>query len=426
MKSPVLPLFLSLSAALATCLAACAPGPALKGPAVVQQAAATRPLHHSGEPVPGQWLVGLRNPAASARLLPPGSRSLGPIGVYLVRSAQAPASLEPARNPEVLFLEPNRYIHLEPVRDPEPVLRRNPAAGPNDPLFAQQYAHQLTQATAGWQISQGSDKVTIAIVDSGIDRYHPELKDKLAAGMYVGTPGSDYSAFYDPFGHGTHVAGIAAAVADNQVGVAGVAPRASLFSARVLDENGEGTNADVVDGIVWAVQSRADILNLSLGSPVSAYAIKQAVEYAVKNGALVVAAMGNEGDESESYPAAWPGVIAVGSTNSKDVRSGFSQFGSWISVSAPGSKILSTLPTYANAFEGKEYGSVSGTSMAAPYVSGLLALIKSVRPELRPEDYKAILFKGVDDLGPPGFDKEYGHGRVNLAKALQAAREYVR
>lgn len=323
---------------------------------------------------------------------------------------------------DIAFVEQNRKIKVKLIKEqPLSNIKKDDNLFPNDELFSKQYSHTLTKSQEAWKKSLGSENVTIAIVDSGVDRYHPDLKEKLVEPYNVLNPSYPNGALSDPLGHGTHCAGIAAAVTNNNVGVAGVAPKAKIQSVRVLDEEGGGTNAGVAEGIIWASSNGADIINLSLGSPKSSQAIKEAVISAIENNVLVIAAAGNDGDETQNYPAAYTGVLSVGSTNEKDAKSNFSQYGSWIKVTAPGSNIISTLPTYGSAMEGKNYGLASGTSMASPFVAGLAALIKGAYPHLGAPGLITAIQNGTDDLGETGFDNYFGYGRVNVEKALNVA-----
>src|SRR3990170_879710 len=172
----------------------------------------------------------------------------------------------------------------------------------------------------------------------------------------------------DTYGHGTHVAGIAAATAGNGVGVAGVCPRCTILAVKVFaDGSGSTSDFTVAQGIVWAVDHGANVVNLSLGGPGSSAVAQAAVDYAWSRGVVVVAAAGNSGSSTLSYPAAYPNAIAVSATNSSDGLAGFSSYGSWVDLSAPDQGILSTVP-------GGDYASWSGTSMATPVVAGAAGL----------------------------------------------------
>lgn len=379
--------------------------------------------------VPGEYVVRYKPGAASqTRSLARGVNmqvsSIGNpnLGMELVKfdpNVRADATLESLRhNPNVLYVEPNYVEKLSPeaVGQPAPVSAR--AEGPNDPMFAQQYAHQVSNSVAGWQINQGSDKVVLAIVDTGVDLKHPDLAAKIVPGRDI-VDGDDEAM--DGHYHGTHCAGIAAAMTNNGVGVAGFAPNVKIMPVRVLDSNGSGTSADVAAGIIWAADHGANVISMSLGSSMNSAVKEEAVKYALSKDIVVVAAMGNRGDNSMTFPGAQAGVIAVGATDNADKRASFSQYGKWISVSAPGVGILSTFPTY-NTSGKKDYGSISGTSMATPAVAGVVALIRSQFPTMNREQVRAQLEHSVDDLGAPGFDDYYGFGRINVAKALTPAR----
>lgn len=348
-------------------------------------------------------------------------RSLGnpELGLELVKLRQgentAAALQALSKNPQIAYAEPN-YVVSIPRIQPHEVLPpfQGQALYPNDPMYNQQYAHRVSSSEAGLRKQKGSEKVAIAIIDTGVDLQHPDLAAKILPG-YDAVDKDDQAL--DGHGHGTHCAGIAAAITNNEVGVAGFAPQVGIIPVRVLDNNGSGSSADVAEGILWAADHGAQVISMSLGSYSESQAKEDAVKYALNHEIVVVAAMGNDGNKRKIYPAAQPGVIAVGSTDSRDKRSYFSNYGSWISVSAPGSSILSTFPTYGG--EGmKDYGSISGTSMATPAVAGVAAMIRSEFPNFKAKEVRAQLEWGTDDLGTPGYDEFYGHGRINLAKAL--------
>jgi len=349
-------------------------------------------------------------------------RSLGnpELGLELAQ-VQAGISTEAAlmalRNqPQIAYAEPNFVVNMPKIQPQTQAAppQANLGIFPNDPMFRQQYAHKVSSSELGWRKSKGSEKVVIAIIDTGVDLKHPDLASKIV-------PGFDFvdkdDQAIDGHGHGTHCAGIAAAVTDNEVGVAGFAPNVGIMPIRVLDDNGSGSSADVAEGILWAADHGAQVISMSLGSSSFSQAKEDAVKYALNKEISLVAAMGNDGNKSKIYPAAQTGVIAVGSTDARDKRSYFSNYGTWISVTAPGSDILSTFPTYG-ADGLKDYGSISGTSMATPAVAGVVALIRSEFPHLKGKDVRAQLEWGTDDLGEKGYDHFYGHGRINLDKAL--------
>lgn len=323
-----------------------------------------------------------------------------------------------AANPAVAYVEPNYVVNLPPMKvvpmdTPQPV-------NYNDPLAKDQYALAKGETAKAHAITLGSEKTILAIVDTGVDWSHPDLKT--AEGKERVVKGRDHVAGNDNprdgHGHGTHCAGIAAATANNKEGIVGVASGVTILAEKVLSDYGSGSYESVAGGIIHAADMGAKVISMSLGGSASSKALEDAVNYAIGKDVLVIAAMGNNGREVKSYPAALPGVMAVGSTTSEDKRSSFSNFGEWISVAAPGSNIMSTLPTFSNQIGQKNYGSLSGTSMATPFVSGIAALVRDLHPDWDAKAVRAKIEKAADDLGAQGFDKEFGFGRVNVYKAV--------
>jgi thermitase len=248
----------------------------------------------------------------------------------------------------------------------EPNLLYRAAWTPNDPGYAQQWGFPKISAPAAWDTARGSSSVVIAVVDTGVQRTHPDLDAKIV-------PGYDYvqndSAPDDGNGHGTHVAGTAAAETNNATGGAGTCPDCRIMPVRVLDNNGSGTLANVAKGITYAADNGAQVINLSLGGGGTS-TLQQAVDYAAGKGAFLACAAGNSNTSSTSsaYPGAYANCFAVASTTSSDARSSFSNYGSWVEVAAPGSSIYST---WING----GYNTINGTSMAAPHVAGLAGLL---------------------------------------------------
>ena len=289
----------------------------------------------------------------------------------------------------------------------------------SDPKSKEQQGLAMANLAKAWDITFGDPKVIIAVVDTGIDLTHPDLKNKIVPGYNIISQGKTPPK--DDNGHGTHASGIAAADTNNKIGVAGTAPRCKLMPIKALDAKGSGDTVNVALGIVWAVDHGARVLNLSLGGP-NNETVKKAVEYALAKNVVVVAAMGNDGKNQRAYPAAIPGVISVGSVDSDQARSSFSNYGSWISVASPGSSILSTMPTYETTMteseKSKGYDYLDGTSMACPIVAGIAALVVSRNPTYTPAEVKARIESTATDLGKPGYDVEFGHGLVNAFKAV--------
>lgn len=279
---------------------------------------------------------------------------------------------------------------------------------PNDPqIFTRQYHLQRIGANRAWFLTRGSPNVIVAVLDNGVDVNHVDLKGRLVA-PYDIVSKSDNKIVNGE--HGTHVAGIIGSSINNGVLGAGVAPGVSIMPINIF--NGQfAYTSDVVKALDHAVRGGAKIINLSIGNYQFSDAFNDAVQKAYNSGAIVVAAAGNESTDSPHYPAAYDNVISVGSTNATDKRSSFSNFGRHIDLTAPGSDIYSTLP-------GDGFGPMSGTSMAAPIVSGVAALVWSQEPALSNREVVERLFSSADDLGAPGKDIYFGHGRINAKNAL--------
>ncbi|MGW6059053.1 S8 family peptidase [Streptomyces sp. NPDC055189] len=281
-----------------------------------------------------------------------------------------------------------------------------------DPMRDQQWALDALKLPGAWDKAKGDDTV-IAVVDTGADLDHPDLEGRLVDGHDFVDGDQEPK---DANGHGTHVAGIAAAHTDNGVGIAGGAPGAKIMPVRVLGPNGSGDNADITRGIVWAADHGADVINLSLGeSGLMARLLKggvlnEAITHAHDKGAVVVAAAGNDGTALQPYKVDTP-VLVVGASDQGGKPADFSNFGAQQAVSAPGVGILSTLPTYKTKETLKNdsgYGELDGTSMAAPYVSAVAALLhqqdrtpdqimKAIRGTARNPDDVAKLGLGIVD-----------------------------
>lgn len=308
------------------------------------------------------------------------------------------------RNPNVLHAE------AELVRDIN--------ATPDDPRLSQQWGISKIQAPSGWNVSRGSSNVKIAIVDTGIDYNHPDLKDRYIGG-YDFVDNDPYPR--DDVGHGTHVAGIAAAAGNNAIGIAGTGWYTRILAVRSLGRNG-GTDTTVSKGITWATDKGASVINLSLGGYGYSDTLARAVKYAQDRGVLVVAAAGNDATSLRSYPAALPDVVGVAASTTSDTDAYFSNYGDYVDISAPGTGIYSTMPTYGvdmnNAGYARNYAYVDGTSMASPFVAGAAAVIKAKYPGFTSDQIWARLKAGANDIGAKGNDPYTGHGRLNLFRSL--------
>lgn len=301
---------------------------------------------------------------------------------------------------EVHFVDLNYYITA--LESPTPII-------PDDPNWFYQYGPPAVRADYAWNVTTGSSGVIIAIVDTGINRSHPEFSGRLIQG-YDFVQGDSIPE--DENGHGTHVAGIAAATGNNARGVAGVDWHAKIMAVRVLDKNGSGTLANTAAGIIWAADHGADVINLSLSGPSfpSPTILEDATYYAYKKGAVVVAAAGNYNSTPVTYPARYPWVIAVGMTDVSNTRRSESNYGSELDLMAPGYGILSTMPG--------GYGYKSGTSMSTPFVSGAAALLLTdTKFDSTLKIYEALTQTALD-LGTVGRDDYYGYGLLQLDSAL--------
>lgn len=291
---------------------------------------------------------------------------------------------------------------------------------PNDPIIGQQWALRNIQAYEAWDITTG-EAVVIAIADTGISSSHPDLSKKLVPGYNALTGTGDAN---DDEGHGTAMAGVAAAVSDNGSGIAGVCWGCKLMPIKVLNRRGASSDAIVARGVRWAVDNGARIINLSLGGPDESQVLRDMAQYAHDRGALLIASSGNgyEDGNATNYPAAYDTVLAVSATGNSDVVTGFSTTGPFVDISAPGVGIWTT--SWSSS-QGDGYAPGNGTSPAAPHVSGTAGLIWSIRPDLSASDVRCVMEASSDDKGPAGKDNEYGWGRLNTLKALQLAQSYA-
>ncbi len=286
---------------------------------------------------------------------------------------------------------------------------------PNDPYWDYQWGMRIIQADDAWDIYEGSTSVTVAIVDTGIEYTHDDLSDHYIAQGYDWANNDNDPM--DDNGHGTHCAGIAAAVTDNGIGVAGVA-QVSLMAEKVLGAGGSGYADDVADGIVHAADAGADVISMSLGSYSSSSLIKDACEYAWNKGCIIVAAAGNDNRRRRLYPAAYDTVISVAATNRYDGKASYSNYGSSIELSAPGGDGSAYEDWILSTYLDNWYAWAYGTSMATPHVSGLAALVWSYESSLTNQELREHLRDTSDDLGGSGWDKYFGYGRINAYRAL--------
>jgi thermitase len=282
---------------------------------------------------------------------------------------------------------------------------REPFFMPNDPELANQWGLASTRFGGAWNEAKG-DGAKVAIVDSGVYSEHPDIGRIVAQRDFVeGDAVAD-----DDYGHGTHVTGIAGALTDNGKGVAGGCFGCGLIIGKVMGFGGFTTDSRIVEGIDWSVNQGADVVNLSLGGPADSSVLRRAVNRAHGQGAVMVAAAGNDGASEPRYPAAYSKVIAVGAIGTDDRLARFSNRGRWVDLAAPGTDIISTSNSGG-------YDRQSGTSMAAPFVSGLAGLLAS--QGMSADSIRQGMQATAEDLGPAGQDPRYGHGRIDAANAVR-------
>jgi subtilisin family serine protease len=304
--------------------------------------------------------------------------------------------------PDVEAVEPNRV--------------RSASRVPNDASYPSQQPY-LTGigVPAAWDVANTGAATVVAVLDTGVDRDHPDLAPNLVAGRDVVNADADPS---DDNGHGTGVAGVVGAATGNGAGVAGVAWNARIMPVKVLGADGTGFDADIASGITWATDNGADIINLSLGGFGSSIALEQAIDYALAHDVVVVAASGNQAAGVPSFPAAIPGVLAVTATDAEGQFAWFSNHGPWITLAAPGVGVVTTAlapgPSMATA-------AVTGTSYSSPMVAGVAALLRERHPAWGWNRVAYELVRTARDVGPAGVDDAYGFGIVDAAAALDVA-----
>jgi subtilisin family serine protease len=358
--------------------------------------------------VPEQTVL-LQAPAAVA--LPADARPAGDLpalGIRVLALPSAARAAEVARAlravPGVAWAEVDRPVHAFRT--------------PNDPMLVQQWSLNTVHAPAAWDVETGRrNHVITAVLDTGVDASHPDLLGHVRAGGDF-IDGDANPA--DEFGHGTAVSGVIAASTNNKVGLAGISWGATVLAERVLGKQGSGSMCTVAAGLIDAVDAGAKVLNLSLGGPGDACPLimEKALSYAHDHGALVVVSAGNDGLHGNpvDYPAGCSGAFAVGATDTRDRKAGFSEYGPQIDIAAPGVGILA--PLWA---EGGKHGYAfeSGTSLSAPIVSGAAALLLSRHPDWTPDQVRARLVSTAIDKGKRGRDDYFGAGIVDIGRALR-------
>ena len=372
--------------------------------------------------VPGEILVKYRADASAEDVAESHRRhggvddgEIGPLRVKKVKVKPGQEREQAARykgDRIVEFSEPNGTYYA--------------LGAPNDPRFPQQW--QYTQpsdadidAVEAWDRTLGSTAVAIAILDSGIDTTHEDLKAKVVKSInFSRARNAD-----DRLGHGTHVAGIAAAVSNNGLGVAGTCQRCVLYNVKVLGDDGAGAWDGIARGIIWAADNGAKVINMSFGAYAESLTVRDAVAYAWGKGVVLTAAAGNDGQNWGFYPGVFEQTIAVAATTSSDARWASSNHGgNWVDLAAPGADILSTAPDHASSYwpSAPKYGSLSGTSMAAPHVAGVAGLVWSTAlcPARNSTCVRSRLETTADPIGRPAYDatSQWRYGRLNACRAV--------
>ena len=400
------------------------------------------PASHVADPgrwiIPGREIVIYRPGVPTAAIASAASASGGSVitaipALHAVvlrtghRRGRAMATVASLRG--VLTVEPD--VRLIPD-DADCTLATN-CVVPNDPGFVDQWYLENDRATVeppgggtlgddidaplGWALEKGSSSVRIAIVDTGIDLTQPDLKGRVAASSTISANGSDVS---DRIGHGTAVAGVAGAIPDNGIAIAGVGYNSSLLNIKVYSDASTSDTAScsaVANGIVAAVRAGARVINVSSGGPEPCSLLAQAASLAWSRGDIVVASAGNSGTTQPVYPAAYDDVLSVGATDAFDRPASFSSHGaSWVDMAAPGANILTLAPTYANRLGPTDLGVDSGTSVSAPMVSGAAALLFA--RGLSNRQVAARLFAYSRTVSQTGHDWRYGI--LDVCNALAA------
>lgn len=341
-------------------------------------------------------------------------RKLGYTYVFESETMEAKQLMNYFQKWPVMYAEPH-YLYLTNTDTPKEGTSTSATSDkPNDLLYNRyQWNLPIIETEQGWGVGKGSNKVVVGVVDTGADLDHPDLKGHLLTGTNIVNP---ETSPIDDVGHGTHVAGIISAIVNNGQGVAGMTWYNPVLPIKVLDQSGAGSTYSVAQGVIWATDHGAKVINLSLGNYADSNFMHDAIRYAFDHDVVLVAASGNDNSEQPGFPAAYPEVLAVAATDVNKKRATFSNYGDYIDVSAPGVSIAST-------FMKGQYAALSGTSMASPHVSALAALIRSVNPQLKNTEVMDIIRGTAEDLGPRGQDKYYGYGQIDVVKALQTAQQ---
>jgi thermitase len=293
---------------------------------------------------------------------------------------------------------------------PDSVVYTSAAMASNDDYSGRQWAITKTMAPQAWEITSGTNNVVIAVLDTGIDKQQEDLVGKVIAEVNF----TDSPTVEDVYGHGTHIAGIIAAAANNGMGIAGLAYNCSLMNVKVADDSGGFDSSAAANGVIWAVDHGAKVINMALESIEPSPRLEEAINYAWNHGAVVIAAAGNLMGDKIVYPAYYSNCIAVAATDCNDCVASWSSQGDWVDVAAPGVDIYSTLP-------GNKYGNKSGTSMAAAYVSGLAGLLFALRSDKNSNGFVNDEVRAAIENGCDGLNTGSLKGRINAFHAISRA-----
>lgn len=384
--------------------------------------------------VKGRIIVKFRDDGAAAGVLRQHGLSqgtgIGSTGAYLIKvSAGKELQLVEvlSRHPAVEYAEPDVAA----------------AAAISDPYFERQYALENTgkaftntdgtlsvaagkpdadvDAPDAWNITRGNG-TRVAIIDSGVAIDHEDISSKVVERTNFSDTVITSSEDYDRYGHGTHVAGIVAAI-HNSAGVAGVCPECTILDAKVLNNDGSGSASAIARGIDWAVSKEAKVINMSLALRISSRTLETAVNNAWRAGAVLVAAAGNVGTQAKIYPGAYPNVIAVAATDNSDLKASFSTYSRWVDLAAPGVSVYSTFPNHAFVLGDQYkrhtgYDVSSGTSMASPVVAGVAALAWSSHAEATNSSVRSNVETTAEVID--GTGTYWAYGRVNAWEAVKS------
>lgn len=341
-------------------------------------------------------------------------KEISDIGVQIVKVPPGQAlnkAAEYRSDKSVKYAEPDGLVQL--------------ADSPDDPYFDSGSQWDITKVQAGeaWDITHGDPAIQVAVLDTGIDTTHPDLAGKVVSSVnFSSSPTS-----LDLYGHGTHVAGTIAAATNNGLGVAGLGYDSTLVNVKVMADNGTGDYAALIQGITWAADHGAKVINMSLGGFSASSALKDAINYAWNKGLVIVAAAGNSGTDTPFYPAYYTNAIAVAATDSSDYKASFSNYGDWVDIAAPGVNIVSTVPAdNVPLGSASGYRYLSGTSMASPHVAGLAALVfnrvvDSNGNGLLNDEVRNTIEQTADKIPVSGI----GHGRINAYDAVMGAKQVL-